>query len=422
MSKHITIALLIITLFGLSLRLFRFTQPSHYYFDEVYHAVTAKAYADNNPNAYDPFAPPPKENTAYDWLHPPLAKLIQAGSIKIFGDNPVGWRLPSIIIGTAIIPATFLLAFLLFGPMVAIFAAAVISLENLTFVMSRITMNDVFVTFFILMAFSYFVIFLKKKKTKDLFITAIFLGLAFGSKWTGLYAVLTIGVLFALFQLRERKIDLRIIFIAVVPAILYLLSYGQFWIQGHSLTDFINLHKQIWWYQNRHDLEHPYGTTPVYCVPKGLNAQKSWCPWALDVRGVYFSFEQYGTKAGYIYALGNPLVFWGGIMAVSYMIGKILEKPRKEYIIPTFGYFIFWVPWIFSPRIMFLYHYLPAIPFMAILIGFLLKELYRSKYKFFVYVIILAFFIVFIYFYPISSGWPIEVNKIDEFMWLKTWR
>src|SRR3989338_9255296 len=152
-KKFPVIFIIALTVFSLFLRLYRITEPNRYYFDEVYHAVTAKAYADNNPAAYNPFSPSPKEGTAYDWLHPPLAKLIQALSIKIFGDVPLGWRLPSVIFGTAIIPATFILAYILFGPLVAIFASAVIAFETLTFVMSRITMNDVFLVFFVLVSF-----------------------------------------------------------------------------------------------------------------------------------------------------------------------------------------------------------------------------------------------------------------------------
>src|SRR3989344_4986873 len=144
--------IIFLTLFSLALRAYRLTEPNHYYFDEVYHAVTAKAYADNNPAAYNPFSPPHKEGTVYDWFPPPLAKLIQAGSIKIYGDVSFGWRLPSLVFGTAIIPATFILAYILFGPLAAIFASTVIAFENLTFVMSRITMNDVFVTFFVIVS------------------------------------------------------------------------------------------------------------------------------------------------------------------------------------------------------------------------------------------------------------------------------
>src|SRR3990172_2926415 len=127
MSKKLVIFLFAITLFSLAVRLFRISEPNHYYFDEVYHAVTASAYANNEAAAYDPFSPPPKEGTAYDWLHPPFAKLVQAGSIKIFGDVPLAWRIPSLIFGTAIIPATFVLAFILFGPLTAVFASTVIA-------------------------------------------------------------------------------------------------------------------------------------------------------------------------------------------------------------------------------------------------------------------------------------------------------
>lgn len=414
--------LIFITLFAFGVRVWRFTEPGHYYFDEVYHSVTAKAFADNNPNAYDPFAAPPKEGTAYDWLHPPLAKLIQASSIKIFGDDSLGWRLPSVIFGTAIVPVTFILAYLLFGPLAAVFAAAVISLESLTLVMSRITMNDIFVTFFIVTSFIFFKLYRNHKKFKFLVFTSIFLGLSAATKWTGFYAIAIIFSIELFMDLKEKDYRLRSLVLLLVPPIIYLLSFSQFWLQGHTIQDFINLNKQIWWYQNRHDLEHSYATTPVYCVPKGLGGDKQFCPWILNVRGVYFSYEQYGDKAGYIYALGNPLIFWFGVIAVSYLLGQIIEKRKFDYLLVAAGYFAFWVPWIFSPRIMFLYHYLPAIPFMAIIIGYVLTSIYKTKFKLASILLLISFAVVFLYFFPINTGLPIKVEDIEKYMWLKTWR
>ncbi|MEK9146808.1 MAG: phospholipid carrier-dependent glycosyltransferase [Patescibacteria group bacterium] len=439
----LVVFLIIVTLFSFLIRIFRIGEPPGYYFDEVYHAVTARGYADNNPAAYDPFAPPPKEDTAYDWLHPPLTKLIQAGSIKIFGDVAIGWRLPSVIFGTVIIPATFVLANILFGPTVAIFAALVIAFENLTLVMSRITMNDVFVTFFILMSFIFAVLYVRSSSRHSgeqsdsridsgqarmtsgihyLIMTAIFLGLAVASKWTGAYAIAVIG-LYILFQkLKSKILDLKLILLLVVPVFIYLTSYGQFWLQGHTVGQFIDLHKQIWWYQNRHDLEHSYGTTPLFCVPKGLAGPKTWCPWILNSRGVYFSYEQYGGKAGYIYALGNPLIFWVGIIGISFLIGKYLEERKREYLLILGGYFIFWLPWILSPRILFLYHYLPSIPFLSIALGVMLTSIYSSRFKFLAILVVLIFAVTFFYFFPISTGLPIDPPSIDQYMWLKTWR
>lgn len=421
-KRKFLLLLALVLIFTFSIRVFRLSEPKGYYFDEVYHVVTARAYSQNNADAYDPFAPAPEEDTAYDWLHPPLTKLIQAGSIKVIGDNPVGWRMPSAIFGTAIVGATFALAYVILGPVAAIFSAAIIAFENLNLVMSRITMNDVFVTFFILIAFTLAHIYIKTKKYKYLFLTSIFLGLAISSKWSGIWAIPAVGFYIAIDKLRHKDFDLRIFTLVVIPPVIYLLSYGQFWLQRHSVRQFIDLHKQIWWYQNRHDLEHSYGTTPLYCVSEGLEGAKTWCPWVLNSRGVYFSYEEYGDKAGYIYALGNPLIFWSGILAVSFLLGKYLDERKKEYFLVLLGYFIFWVPWIFTPRLLFLYHYLPSLPFLAISLGVVLATVWQTKLKYLTLLALLIFAAAFFYFYPITTGLPIELSAIEKYMWLATWR
>ncbi|MDO8487318.1 MAG: phospholipid carrier-dependent glycosyltransferase [Candidatus Curtissbacteria bacterium] len=421
MSRKLFIFLIVITSFSLLIRLYRLSEPNHYYFDEVYHVVTARAYAANNPAAYDPFSPPPEEKTAFDWLHPPLAKLIQAGSIKIIGDNPTGWRLPSAIFGTAIIPATFILAYLVFGRTAAIFVAFVIAFENLTLVMSRIAMNDIFLTFFTISAFIFTSLYVKRRKFKYLLATSVFLGLAVASKWSGIYAIVTIFIYIFFMDLKTGIFKKNNLLLLILPLLIYVSSYGQFWLQGHNVQDFINLHKQIWWYQNRHDLKHPYGTTAIYCAPSGLEGAKTFCPWILDARPIYFSYEQYGQKAGYIYALGNPLIYWFGIAAIIYLLRSLMVKPQKELILVLLGYFIFWVPWIFAPRILFMYHYLPSIPFLSIAIGLLLSKLWKRN-RLAVIVIIAIFAVTFFYFYPITSGLPIKTSSIGQYMWFKTWK
>lgn len=419
MSK-ISIFIVILVIFSFSLRLFRLNEPNRYYFDEVYHAVTAEAIANNNPDAYNPHAPPPKKNTAYDWLHPPLAKLIQAGSIKLFGDKPFSWRLPSAVFGTILVFSTFLLAYFLFGKKVAVFSSIIIAFENLNLVMSRITMNDIFVTSFIVISFIFAHFYLKNVKLKYAILTGLFLGLSIGSKWTGVYAIFVIMLYIAIYS--KNKFSWKHLLVAFIPAIIYLLSYSQFWLQGHSIADFKNLHEQILGYQKRADLAHPYGTTPLYCTPEGLDGPRVWCPWIFDVRPVYFSYEQYGLKAGYIYALGNPLVYWFGVLGVIFVTWKLLKNGKKSYFLILFGYLIFWVPWIFSPRILFMYHYLPSIPFLSISLGVMLASLYKTKYKYLSILILFAIIALFIYFYPISTGYPINSSVLDNHMWFETWR
>ena len=41
--------------------------------------------------------------------HPPLGKLILAASMLVFGDNGIGWRVPSVIAGMAALGAVYLI-------------------------------------------------------------------------------------------------------------------------------------------------------------------------------------------------------------------------------------------------------------------------------------------------------------------------
>jgi len=424
-NNLLVIAFIAILSFSLGIRLFRISEPKHYYFDEVYHVVTARAYAQNNKAAYNPFSPPPEENTAFDWLHPPLAKLFQAASIKIVGDNSFGWRLPGAIFGTGVVAGVFILGLVLFNPTVAVFSSLVLAFENLTFVMSRITMNDIFVTFFALFSFIFAALYAKHGKNIFLVLCAFFLGFAVSSKWSGLYAIA--GVLIFLFiwaiSKQKRIFNPYYFLLIVIPPIIYLLSYSQYWADGYTIKDFINLHKQIWGYQKRGDLKHSYATTPLFCAPEGLSGPKEFCPWALDVRPVYLSYEPYGTdKAGYIYNLGNPLIFWTGVGAISYVIGRFIEKRERKLLLLLVGYFIFWLPWVFTPRILFFHHYLPSVPFMSVAIGLGLATIFKTKYWMVSIVAITIFAIAFLYFYPISSGFPIPIDDIQRFMLLRTWR
>ncbi len=84
--------------------------------------------------------------------HGPLAKLIMALFMKIFGDNGVAWRMPSVILGTLAILMLYLIARRLgASKWVAWFAAFVLAFDNLSFQHGRIAMLDIYLTSFILL-------------------------------------------------------------------------------------------------------------------------------------------------------------------------------------------------------------------------------------------------------------------------------
>ncbi|OGO31533.1 MAG: hypothetical protein A2Z29_10675 [Chloroflexi bacterium RBG_16_56_11] len=86
--------------------------------------------------------------------HPPLGKLIIVGGIKIFGDNPWGWRFFSVFFGTAtIVMFYFICRRLNMSRNGAAVATFFLATENMTFIQASVAMLDVYYLTFMMAAF-----------------------------------------------------------------------------------------------------------------------------------------------------------------------------------------------------------------------------------------------------------------------------
>jgi dolichyl-phosphate-mannose-protein mannosyltransferase len=86
--------------------------------------------------------------------HPPLAKLFIVAGIKMFGDNPWGWRFFSVVFGTgSIVLFYFICRRLNMSPRTSSIATALLALENMTFIHASVAMLDVYYLTFMLGAF-----------------------------------------------------------------------------------------------------------------------------------------------------------------------------------------------------------------------------------------------------------------------------
>lgn len=113
-------------------------------FDEDYYVNAARVIAGIRPPERAPYATAPL-GVDPNSEHPPLAKLIIAGSIELFGDGPIAWRLGSIVFGTLAILGMFALARAAgAGRWVALGAAALMASDNLLLVHSRIGTLDIY--------------------------------------------------------------------------------------------------------------------------------------------------------------------------------------------------------------------------------------------------------------------------------------
>jgi dolichyl-phosphate-mannose--protein O-mannosyl transferase len=178
----------------------RLTTPDTYIYDEVYHAYTGNLMQQNDPRVYEWWESAPQEpikGVQYEWTHPPLGKLIIGGSIKIFGNNSLGWRFSNALFGVICTVLTYGFARTLFRDrLLATLAAGVITIEGLMFAESRIGTNDIFQLAFLLAAYTCFSKFFHLPARKGigwLFLTGIFLGLGLATKWPSIYSIVLLA-------------------------------------------------------------------------------------------------------------------------------------------------------------------------------------------------------------------------------------
>jgi len=452
LEKHQYAVLAGILVFAALTRLWRLGFPDVYYFDEVYHVVTAKLIAYGDPSAYEWWHPAPEPNTAIDWLHPPLAKLFQAVSMILFGFTSFSWRLSSALFGVGVIGLTFAVTKRLKLPAaVALLAAFFASTDGLLLTMSRVTMNDIHVTFFYLLTVFSYLGWKDRPTLRTALFTALAAGLAVASKWSGIFVVgLLLGDLLwtNLVPLKEKlqkkhTAQLAGLVILLVPLV-YILSYGQMWMQGKTWSHFVELHQQIWWYQSNLEATHPYQSTPLQ--------------WIFALRPVYAYTQSAGPEnIQNIYFQANPVLLWLGIAAVFFSLGNLVasttlwiqasqklwgsepglvEKTRlrllkrlqqlpswnNELLFLLMAFFSTWIVWLFSPRIMFFYHYTPAVPFLSMILALQLW-VNRQRLPWLLPLVALILFFTFLLFYPNFTALPVPSDPWYRlFFALDSWR
>lgn len=120
--------------------------------------------------------------------HPTLGKLLLAGSILLFGDNPTGWRALPVLFGTIDIILFFSICRRLhLSPRARLIAVYLFAFENMNFIQASVAMLDVF--FFTFMLASFW-LYLRKKYS----LSAVSLGLSALCKLTGAMAAGAIGM------------------------------------------------------------------------------------------------------------------------------------------------------------------------------------------------------------------------------------
>jgi dolichyl-phosphate-mannose--protein O-mannosyl transferase len=400
------LAVLAVAVGAALIRLPGLARPTQLVFDEIFYARDACWYVTASPAVCE-------ITELASRTHPPLGKWIIASGIALFGYEPFGWRIAAALAGVATVVLLYVLARRLFASVGtpaaatagAFAASALLATDFLHAVQSRIAMLDVFIVLFVVGGMLAIVLDRDRVGSRAIprwlsaltlhrpwrLVAGACLGAAAGTKWSGAYVALVVIGLVIAWELagamrRMPGVSRRaswwaafrsealptLALLGVVPVLVYLAGYiGR--MPGELIGapwDPASVWRGIWEHQvQMFDFHvglrghHPYESPP-------------WS-WPLLKRPVAFYFTAGGGAYREILALGNPLVWWSGIVALGVLgvawVRRGLDVRAPELVILA-GAVATYGPWLAlaaSRDQVFLWYLLPTIPFLFLALGLL---------------------------------------------------
>ena len=418
-------------------------------------------------------------------VHPPVGKWMIAAGEWVFGPaSSWGWRFAAALCGTlSVLMVVLITRRLLRSTLLGVVAGLLLSVDGHHYVLSRTGLLDIFLMFWALAAFGCLLVDrdVARRRLADAVAAgaplngfgpglgirwwrvaaAVCLGLACGTKWSGLYFVAVFGLMTVLWDVGARRAagvrrwflggilrdgSLAAVLILPVTLLVYLASwtgwlvsrdgYDRGWAAGNpgegaqwlpaALRSLWHYHEQMYHFHVTLESSHPYMANP----------------WSWLVMGRPTAFDYIAPKRGElgckvdqcsqaITALGNPVVWWGGTLAVAVLLFQwALRRDWRAGAILS-GLAAGYLPWFFfQDRTIYNFYAVAFVPWVAMALTYALGMLLgppdaapeRRKWGAatagaVVVVAVLAFW----FFLPILSAQVIPQTSWSDRMWLTSW-
>ncbi|MFI7588755.1 dolichyl-phosphate-mannose--protein mannosyltransferase [Spongisporangium articulatum] len=419
-------------------------------------------------------------------VHPPVGKWMIAFGEWIFGpESSWGWRFSVAVVGTLSILMMCLIARRLLGSTVlGVTAGLLFSVDGVQFVMSRTGLLDTFVMFWALAAFGCLLLDREWGRIRLVeriaagasldglgpglgfrpwrWAAAVCLGLCTGTKWSGIFVAFAFGVLMTCWDAGARRragvwnpfggAVLRdgvlgvLIFVPTI-VVVYLASWTGWFVSSggydrqwgadnpsrhfgfvpDALRSLWHYHSEMYSFHVGLDTPHPFQSNP----------------WSWMVLGrptaFYYEWLDFGkggcTVAGgcgrIINPIGNPLIWWGGLLAVFVLLFRwALSRDWRAGAILC-GLAAGYLPWFhYQHRTIFDFYSIAFLPWVVLGLTYALGlvvgpesvSVRRHRYG----VIAVGTFVVlavlvFWFMYPIYTAELIPRTSWSERLWLPGW-
>ncbi len=410
--------LIALALFALAAMLFliNIAQPPEIAFDEFWYVPAARdlVHLDRDSNLE----------------HPLFAKQIIALGIILFGDNAFGWRVFGALLGAAIPACAYvLLRYLALDRPLAIFAAALMMIDQTLFVMARTAMLDVHALG--LLALSTMILTWSAQPGRGrvqalagIAGAGMLYGLACGAKWLAIFegGVLWLGLLIVMLSRRSggpRPLWPGLHPVAVlalfggITIIVYFLTFWPLLLLKHGRTDLAGVFStqlRIFHRSSMPLAHHPH--------------QSPWWTWPVLIEPIWFYLSKpvEGMRRGVFY-VGNPIIYWLGALAAAGCLIAGAQRRDRAMLGIGGGWLMAWLIWAIVPKkIGFLYYYAPASLLLAPAIAIFAQRVVSRGFRVILLASIAGLALAsFLYFYPILSAGLIRENEWRRFVLLPSW-
>ena len=376
------------------------------------------------------------ESTGQYVVHPPVGKWLIGFGMWLFGpESSFGWRFSVALAGTLSVLLVMLIARRLFNSVFwASLAGLFMAIDGQALVMSRVSLLDGFIAFFTLLALW---LVLKDREVMDrrlalamrrpvghgrfgeplydqsalgpglgmrwyLLLAGVSLGLACGVKWSGLYFVAVFGLMVAIWDVWVRRVagvrwwlaggllrDAVKAFALIVPTafVTYVGSWtgwlltskgymrdwayhnpnqGVTWLPKR-FRSLLEYHSMAWDFHTGLDTPHDYESKPWDWLIQ-------WRPTSMYLDSQPTCGSDDCTQA--ITALGNPLIWWFGAVALIVVIWAALAWADRRAWVILAGYLAGWAPWLlFAGRTVFTFYTVAFVPYVVLALTFALGKL-----------------------------------------------
>jgi len=333
--------------------------------------------------------------------HPPLGRLIIAGGIAMFGDNPFGWRIFPVLSGIAGLLVMYLVCRELRLPAkLSLLVVFLLATENLSFIQSSIAMLDVFsVTFMV----AGFLAYLKGRHVAS----GALIGLSMLAKFTGIFALAVIGLHWLI---TSRKHWLKFAFsLTAAPVVYFAGLFALLWcIWGKLLNPFTETATML-----------KINSWSTFDVISTDMLSRPW-HWLLG-----YEIITYWPEPHYMAVISSSI--WALILpAMIYMLYKAgRASPAAVFSLAWFGgTYLLWIPVsLITDRTSYIFYFYPAIGACCIAITVFLWDISRRGMRsgtgwirvlspWTVPAFVLMHLLCFVYLSPVSYLWKLGAGII----------